>query len=306
MSVPQLLIEPQLANQCEDAEELHIWRQGQVCAQLYPDQDIVFRPVPNGGIVIRTLPAFTGKLNRAVGCGKDGKIDQETLTELESLFAGIGLAPEIHVSPFAKPSTLQSLIAHGYEERGVLSTYWCPLEDSANGSTPIGKPGTAAVETRLVAAHATEDFIESSIAGFQSNGRPRELLGALARIATQRADTQLFVALVDNEIAGSAALASIETSGGGVAHLYLDSTLPGFRGRGVQQALIQARLHEARCRGLSLATTITRVGDGSARNAERAGLRIAYTTTILTRPELRERDDTRNTSRAQEEERVKE
>jgi GNAT superfamily N-acetyltransferase len=308
MSTSQLLIEPQLANQCEDAEALHIWRQGQVCAQLYPDQDIVFRPVPNGGIVIRTLPALTGKLNRAVGCGKDGELGKSTLMELESLFSAIGLAPEIHLSPFAKPSTLQALIEHGYEEQGVLSTHWCPLENSADESTPIDLSGTGAVETRVVAAHDTEDFIEASIAGFQSNGRSRELLGALARIATRRTDTQLFVALVDNEIAGSAALASIETSEGSVAHLYLDSTLPGFRCRGVQQALIQARLHEARCRGLSLATTITRVGDGSARNVERAGLRIAYTTAILTRPELRKGDETRNTSRTQEEgeERVQE
>lgn len=287
MAAPQLFIEPHFANQCEDAEALHIWRQAEVCAQLYPDQDVIFRSVTNGGIVIRTLPVLTGKLNRAVGCGKDGDLDQRTLRELESMFAVIGLAPEIHVSPFARLSTLQSLVAQGYEEKGVLSTYWCPLKDSVNETTPHGILGRGAVETRLVAAHEVEDFIETSIQGFQSNGRSRELLEALARIATRRPDTQLFVALADNKIIGSAAVASIETSDGRVAHLYLDSTLPAYRGRGVQQALIQARLREARRRGLSLATTITRAGGGSARNAERAGLRIAYTTTILTRPELR-------------------
>jgi GNAT superfamily N-acetyltransferase len=291
MSAPQWSIELHLANQCEDAEALHIWRQAEVCAQLYPDHDVVVRSFTNGGIVIRTLPVFTGKLNRAVGCGKDGDLDKDTLRELESMFAVIGLAPEIHVSPFARPSTLQSLIAQGYKEKGLLSTYWCPLKDPAIESTPNGTLGMGTVETRLVAAHEMEDFIETSIAGFQSNGRSRELLEALARIATRRPDTQLFVAVVNNKIAGSAALASIETSDGSVAHLYLDSTLPNYRGRGVQQALIQARLREARRRGVSLATTITRVGDGSARNAERAGLRIAYTTTILTRPEIREAGD---------------
>lgn len=296
MSAPQLFLELHLAHHCEDAETLHIWRQGQVCAQLYPDQDIVFRPLPNGGIVIRTLSSFTGKLNRAVGWGKDGDPGENALEELNSMFAAIGLVPEIHVSPLASPSAFQALIAHGYEQTGLLSTYWRRLEDSANETTQVAMPGTAAVETRLVAAHETEKFIETSIAGFQSNGRSRDLLGALARIATRRPDTQLFVALVDGEIAGSAALASIESSTGGVAHLYLDSTLPGYRGRGVQLALIQARLREARRRGLSLATTISRVGDGSARNAERAGLRIAYMTRILTRPEHREADGFRNTN----------
>lgn len=296
MSAPQPFLELHLAHHCEDAETLHIWRQGQVCAQLYPDQDIVFRPLPNGGIVIRTLSILTGKLNRAVGWGKDGDPGGNALQELDSLFAAIGLAPEIHVSPFASPSTFEALVANGYEQTGLLSTFWCHLEDSANEKPPVGMAGTAAVETQLVAAHETEKFIETSIAGFQSNGRSRELLGALAMIATRRADTQLFVALVDGEIAGSAALASIETSNGGVAHLYLDSTLPDYRGRGVQQALIQARLHEARRRGLSLATAITRVGDGSARNAERAGLRNAYMTRIFTRPKPRESDGFRNSN----------
>lgn len=296
MSTPQLFLELHLARQCEDAETLHIWRQGEVCAQLYPDQDIVFRPLPNGGIVIRTRQDFTGKLNRAVGWSKDGDSGENAVEELDSMFAAIRLVPEIHVSPLASPSTFRALIAHGYEQTGLLSTYWCLPGDSANEATPVGMPGTAAVEIRLVTARETEKFIETSIAGFQSNGRSRELLGALARIATRRADTQLFVALVDGEIAGSAALANIETSNGGVAHLYLDSTLPDYRGRGVHLALIQARLREARRRGLSLATTITRVGDGSARNAERAGLRSAYMTRILTRPEPREADGFRNTN----------
>jgi GNAT superfamily N-acetyltransferase len=256
----------------------------------------MFQPVPYGGILIRTLSVLTGKLNRVVGCGKDGDLEKETLRDLESMFAVIGLAPEIHVSPFASPSTMASLVAHGYEEKGLLSTYWCPLGDSANetasrGTSITPMSSTVAIETRLVAAHEAEKFIEASVTGFQSNGRSRELLGELARIATRRTDTQLFIALVDNKIAGSAALASIETSDGGVAHLYLDSTLPGYRGRGVQQALIQARLREAQRRGLALATTITRVGDGSARNAERVGLRIAYTTSIFTRPGPREVDD---------------
>lgn len=296
MSTPQLSIEAHLAHQCEEAEALHIWRQGQVCAQIYPGQEIVFRPVPNGGIVIRTLSTLTGKLNRAVGCGKDGDLDKDTLRELESVFAVIGLAPEIHVSPFASPTTLESLVAHGFEETGVLSTYWCPLENWATATTStrtssMTMSSTGPIETRLIAAQEIEGFIGASITGFQSNGRPRELLGELARIAARRMDTQLFIALVDNKIAGSAALASIETSDGGVAHLYLDSTLPAYRGQGVQQALIQARLREAQSRGLALATTITRVGDGSARNAERAGLRIAYTTSIFTRPGLREVDN---------------
>ena len=75
----------------------------------------------------------------------------------------------------------------------------------------------------------------------------------------------------------------MQTRMGKTAHLYLDSTLPEYRGRGVHLALIEARLRDVQQLGLHLATTITRVGSGSARNMEGSGVRLAYTTTIFTR-----------------------
>ena len=90
--------------------------------------------------------------------------------------------------------------------------------------------------------------------------------------------------MIDNQIAGTAALAVLETSKGKVAHFYLDSTLPESHGRGVHLALVQARLREMKRLGLPLATTITTAGSDSARNAERAGMHIAYTTRIFTKP----------------------
>ena len=75
---------------------------------------------------------------------------------------------------------------------------------------------------------------------------------------------------------GSAGLALMETSKGRVAELYIDSTMPEYRGRGVQVALSKARLAEARKEGYDFATVQARQSNGSARNAERAGFGLAY------------------------------
>lgn len=282
MPAPELLIERYVAHQCEDAEALHIRRQAEICQKLYPDEKVLTWPVPKGGTAIRTLPAFDGKLNRAVGCGGEGELAEADLKELESVFAVVALEPEIHLSPFAQLSVFESLVSHEYVEKGILATYWCALERSAIADMEDYTTGDAIV-TRRATSDETERFIHASAAGFQTNGRSYGLLQALALIATRRQDTTLYFAYADGEIAGTAAMATIETANNGVAHLYLDSTLVGYRGRGVQLALIRARLFDATRQGLGVATTITLAGDGSARNAERAGLRLAYTTPILTR-----------------------
>jgi hypothetical protein len=63
----------------------------------------------------------------------------------------------------------------------------------------------------------------------------------------------------------------------GVALLAGASTIPSARKRGVQAALLQARLAHAAAHGCDLAMMCAAPGGASQRNAERQGFRIAYT-----------------------------
>ena len=79
-----------------------------------------------------------------------------------------------------------------------------------------------------------------------------------------------------------------ETMGGGgmairdnVATLFGASTLPRARRRGVQIALIQARLTAAQQAGCTLASATTQPGSQSQRNYERLGFQVAYTKVIM-------------------------
>jgi len=55
------------------------------------------------------------------------------------------------------------------------------------------------------------------------------------------------------------------------------ATVPELRRRGLQNALLQARLRYAWERGCELSMMVTEAGSNSQRNAERQGFRIAYT-----------------------------
>ena len=65
-----------------------------------------------------------------------------------------------------------------------------------------------------------------------------------------------------------------------IATLVAAATVPQFRGRGCQTALLQQRIVDAADAGCTLLVTQTRVGTASQRNMERAGMRVAYTSTI--------------------------
>lgn len=278
MESPQIFVDERIARICEQVEATHLRQQAEMCTQIYPERQILMQSAMQGGTLIRTLAQFDGKLNRVIGCAKDAAIGEGDLKELKSIYAAIGVKPQIHMSPFARAYDRNVLLTQGYIEDKVLSTYWYDIRKWPTESTSDGPQD---VVVRPAEPQEAEQFITASVAGFQDKGRDADLLRLLAELAIQRRDT-LYFALINGGIAGTAAMAVMDTPEGRAAHFYLDSTIPQYRGRGVHRALIRARLRAAHQLGVCLVTDITTLGDGSARNAERAGFTLAYTTPVLT------------------------
>ena len=90
-----------------------------------------------------------------------------------------------------------------------------------------------------------------------------------------------YLARVDGVPAGGG-MACIMREAGIVA-LFGTATLPEFRRRGVQTALIRRRLLEATQSGCEYAVVSTMPGSGSQRNMERRGFRVAYTKLVMVR-----------------------
>ena len=69
----------------------------------------------------------------------------------------------------------------------------------------------------------------------------------------------------------------------GVAQLCGAATLPAYRRRGVQTALLEARLADAAAAGCDLAVVTTLPGSKSHQNVQRRGFEILYTRAVLVR-----------------------
>ncbi|KAH7369816.1 hypothetical protein BKA65DRAFT_5700 [Rhexocercosporidium sp. MPI-PUGE-AT-0058] len=266
-----LLTSLETAKRLEEADIVHISRQIDSCAQFFSDHRSFMIPV-GGGQASITLPAFKRKLNRITGLGICGPVSEDDMAKAEDLFMKSDVEIAIGLCPLADPSAVQVLGSRGYIVESFVNSYCRPLTDE-----DLKEVGVEGVEISRVPSERVSEFPKWSLAGYKDGGRPELLLDTLARAAVLRDDTSLYFAIVDGKVAASAGMALIETSKGRVAHLYIDSTLPEYRGRGLQTALLKERLKDAKKPGFDLASVQARPGNGSCRNIERAGFGLAYT-----------------------------
>jgi ribosomal protein S18 acetylase RimI-like enzyme len=274
-SFSMVLTSPSVAAAIEAAEARHLRLQVETWRALGAADAHVVEIA--GGVAAFTERLFGRKLNHVTGLGMNGPVGPEALASLESAYAARGQGVEIDLCPHAVPDLLPLLASRGYAVNAFSNTYARTLE-----IVPERRDDIEVVQ----GAEADRLFVEASIDGFslQAERRPRDLLAALARIARARDDTALFVARIGDRVAGSAGLSVAETPLGRIGELYIASTLPEFRGRGVQTALLRARLAAAKAAGCALAVVMARPANTSGRNTERAGFRLAFTKATFARP----------------------
>ena len=278
---PVVITSPSVAAAIESAEAHHLRQQVEIWRALGAAGAHVVEI--GGGVAAFTEPLFGRKLNHVTGLGMDGPVDPDALAALEQAYAARGLGVEIDLCPHAAKDVLALLGRRGYAVNAFSNTYARTLDDVPDR---VGdEPGLELLQ----GTPADALFVDASVAGFsvQADTRPPELLAALARIALARHDTSLFAARVDGRVAGSAGLSVAETPLGRIGELYIASTLPEFRGRGVQAALLRARLVAAKAAGCALAVVMARPANTSARNTERAGFALAFTKATFARPPCR-------------------
>ena len=92
-----------------------------------------------------------------------------------------------------------------------------------------------------------------------------------------------YAALRDGVIVGGATMRIAE----GVAQLTGAATIPAHRRRGVQTALLSARLADAAAAGCDVAVITVQPGSRSQQNAQRRGFALLYTRAILLKDPLR-------------------
>lgn len=219
---------------------------------------------PGGAWLVAMGPGHL--VNKACGLGLDGAVSEAALADLERMFAGAGVDAQVEIWPGSDPRLPAMLEARDYHAGQVLSVL---LADPPGAAAPE-PAGVDVVRVTPQLAEAYETTVARGFMG-QDDGEPGLAERIFARGAARSPEASAWLALVDGVPAGGGALAMRD----GVATLFGAGTLPRFRRRGVQAALLARRLRLAHEAGCELAFMKTVPGSGSERNALRAGFRMA-------------------------------
>ncbi|MDF1501559.1 GNAT family N-acetyltransferase [Roseisolibacter sp. H3M3-2] len=207
-------------------------------------------------------------ITQTFGFGLFAPAEPAHLEALEAFFDARGAAAYHEVSPLADPAHLALFAARGYRPIELTTVLHQPLA----GYAPP-PPRGAGVTARPIGAGERAAWADLSAGGWSETPEAAAFMREFGGVTARAEGMACFVAEIDGTPAGAGAVALH----GEVVVLAGASTLPAWRGRGAQGALLAARLAYAAARGCDLAMMGAAPGSTSQVNAERAGFRVAYT-----------------------------
>lgn len=209
----------------------------------------------------------------------NGEVTPDDMNRLEAFYRERESATNVEVCPLADMSLTNHLSERGYRSVEFSNVLVRRLNASPEGNEERARRETEA-PGEVEATEATPDEIETLTEvvarGFAEDDESGlALMMEIFRVNARTAGVYHFAARIGDTIVGGGGLRVSE----GIAGLAGASTLPAYRGRGAQNALLNARLRFAVQCGCGIATVTTLPGSTSQRNAQRHGFQVAYTRT---------------------------
>jgi hypothetical protein len=243
---------------------------------------------PEAGATMLRLPGCTAFFygsrdlaTRAILFDPD-VINSKVIDDLESFFLHRGGDVRLSIANFSR---FANLITHlekrGYRDVTKLCTWWRPLPVSQLPATSAGIKVTSVTSEllRVWAQAVATGFRESDSALDDAAIEPQEVRSFRARATIQ--SCRPYLATLAGEPAGGAMLQMHD----GVALIRTASTRFAHRRKGIQQALIAARLRAASEAGCDVAFSMADKGSWSEHNLRRFGFEFLQEGCILSKPE---------------------
>jgi GNAT superfamily N-acetyltransferase len=267
-----LLLDLALARRIEQAEAQ---AGAAACALLARNRPSSFAAVERiaGGYALYAGPG--SPVTQAVGLGLDGAISEADFAQLESFYQQKNEPVRAEVCPLADPALFRHLGAGGYRVTEFSNVMACRLPGFRNAP----KSADGIEITRVKPAQI--DLWNLTVAqGFAGNGVVGVEILEVMKGFGLAVGVECYLASIDGHAAGGATLSVRDQ----VAGLFGASTLLAFRNRGVQTALLLARLQRAEELGCDLAACLAQPGSSSQRNIVRQGFQVLYTRVKFEKP----------------------
>jgi GNAT superfamily N-acetyltransferase len=270
-----LFCDSALAERIERMEAQLIAASGEAARQRAGVAGFVI-PIAGG---VASFAAEGSPFNKVAGLGFGRVPDAGSLDEIERAFAACGASVQVELAELADPAIGALLTARGYRLESFENVLGRALTGEPERAAPPG------VEVRLSGEEESQawlDVVAEAVAHPDTQGVPwheefpREVIIESERAMAQ-AGVVRYAALRDGVIVGGASMRIAE----GVAQLTGAATARAHRRRGVQTALLSARLADAAAAGCDVAVITTQPGSKSQQNAQRQGFDLLYTRAVL-------------------------
>ena len=265
-------VDKALARRLESAEEMPQVEYAHYYARVRPEIGATVEPIAGGHMIFAGLNSPIG---RAVGMGFSAPVTAEELDRLEDFYRSKSAPAQLDYTPLSDPSLLELTKQRGYGIAELNNVHFLSL----NNLEPVGKLN--GFEIRRATKDAARDLSSIVARSFFEKGDMPEGFDDLITPMYEFAGSLTYGVAVDGKfVAAGAGLVIPEHR---IFALFGAGTLPEFRGRGIQTALLRTRLLAAAEAGCEYAVIVTQGGTTSERNCVRLGFRTAYSKATLIR-----------------------
>ena len=219
-------------------------------------------------------------LNKVLGLGLGAPVSDEHLDALEAFYDERGIPVQIELCPLAAAGLSARLTRRGYQLQGFENQLARPLADTDRFDV------RADLEVTLATSDLDAEWLRVVATGFAAGDGsapsavppPPDLLDTIADVMRGfiHPEFERLIVWCDGEPAGAGCAYAMN----GVRVIAGTSTMPAFRRRGVQHALVAHALNAGAGRA-SIATATTEPGSISQRTFERLGFQVMYTRAIF-------------------------
>jgi ribosomal protein S18 acetylase RimI-like enzyme len=258
-------VDKALARRFESGEEMPQVEYARVFQKTRREIAAAEEEICGGHMVFAGLGSPIG---RATGAGLDRPFTANDLDRVEQFYRAHNAPSQVDLCPMHGPEVFEVFKERGYAIAELNNVLFRRLE--AGEKFPAPPAGCEIRRSGAEDADAAGAIVETA---FFPDGAPEPFRGLIAPLYQMERALAFVVSVEGRLVACGTGLVIPEHR---VFALCGAGTLAQFRGRGLQTALLRARMAAAVEAGCEYAVVVTQGGTTSQRNAERLGFRVAY------------------------------
>lgn len=239
-------------------------------------------PDAQGIPVADGFATFLGKgalIGRAHALGLSGVVPEAELDKLDDFYGKFRAPAKVELCPLADPSFARSLAARGYRPGGFINCHARPA-----GLHPRAS-GAKGCEVRPISRDEVDTWVSTVARGFSEGSPAPPPMIDVGRTSAACKGLTGYIALLEGRPVAGGSITIVEADGFRTAIIAGASTMPEARRRGIQTALLAARMRHAVEQGATLMVIQSRPGSASERNMHRAGFRLIYSKIVVSTPD---------------------